>query len=140
MASPDKSVSLEIDLFPVDQASPAPAEVCLPPLVCLGQPVRRQRYHSIQLAVVTGLFACGGLICSLLMVDNSADSPRVHHWLRKSSPALVAPQKPATRADLPQSVPLKSDRSDKTAALHQHGTRQSASSLALASARSAFRQ
>ena len=75
----------------------------------------------MQLALVIGLFACGGLICSMLLVDGSDDFPRPHYWPRKSysSPALVTPQRPATAPAVPPSGLLKSNGDKKSAALQE---------------------
>src|SRR5437660_12258360 len=82
---------------------------------------RPRGYHSVQLALVIGLFACGGLICSMLLVDGSDDFPQSHYWPRKSysSPASVTPQRPATAPAVSRSGLFKSNGDEKNAALRE---------------------
>jgi hypothetical protein len=98
-----------------------------------------ERCHSMQLALVTGLFACGGFICSMLLVDVSDDFVRALYWPRKSygSPALATPQRPVTAPAVAQSGTFKSNGEEKNAALQDRrvGNRKpSTSLLSLASA------
>jgi hypothetical protein len=99
--APSESPSGHIDLFRVRQKPPELPDRSLP----AGGYVIPQcpRYHSIQLALITGLFACGGLICSMLLIDGSDDLVPPHYWLRKSygSPALQTPQKPICTPVIP---------------------------------------
>ena len=80
-------------------------------------PACRRRYHSTQLAVITAIFAIGGLICSLLLLDGDEEIPRPHHWLRQSysSPMIVSPQGPAAAPSAPQNPPIRSTNDDKSA-------------------------
>jgi hypothetical protein len=118
MASPQKSPSGDIDLFSVDEASSRSAAPCPEPIAFVDSPAHARRYHSIQLAIVTGFFACGGLLCSLFFVDGDNDSPQPHHWLRKSysSPAMTLPPAPPGASIVPQNVPPRSNPGSKTAA------------------------
>jgi hypothetical protein len=98
-----------------------------------------ERCHCMQLALVTGLFACGGFICSMLLVDVSDDFLRPLYWPRKQygSPALATPQRPVTAPAVPQSGTFKSNGEEKNAALQDRrvGNRKpSTSLLSLASA------
>jgi hypothetical protein len=101
MTPPSESSSDHIDLFRVCQK---PSELPDRSLPRVGYVVpQHPRYHSIQLALVTGLFACGGLICSMLLIDGSDDLVPPHYLLRKSysSPALRTPQKPISAPAIP---------------------------------------
>jgi hypothetical protein len=55
----------------------------------------------MQLALVIGLFACGGLLCSTFFVVENDDFLGPRYWPRKSysSPALATPQKTSVRTD-----------------------------------------
>jgi hypothetical protein len=93
----------------------------------------------MQLALVIGLFACGGLICSTFFVIENDDSLGPRYWPRKSysSPALVTPQRPVSTPTVPQNGQFKSNDEEKTAAMQEHrvGDRKtSAWPLSLASA------
>jgi hypothetical protein len=70
----------------------------------------------------TCLFACGGLICSMLLVDGSDNFLGPHYWPRKSfsSPALATPQRPVTAPTVPQRGMFKSNGDDKNAVLQEH--------------------
>jgi hypothetical protein len=107
MASSKKSASDDIDLFFVDETSTRSADPCPGPIEFVDSPVRARRYHSIQLAIVTGVFACGGFFCSLFFVEGDADFPQPHHWLRKSysSPVMIMPPAPPGASIVPQSIP-----------------------------------
>jgi hypothetical protein len=111
MVSPNKSVSREIDLFCFDQPVAESPDLRLPWLGSLYAPARRRRYHSTQLAIITGIFAGGGLICSLLLVDGNEEFPAPHHWLRRShsSPVISSPHEPATAPSAPQNPPIWSN-------------------------------
>jgi hypothetical protein len=130
MVPPNKSGSFDIDLFRFDQPGAESSDLLSPPFGPLDTPACRRRYHSTQLAIITGLFACGGLICSFLLIDGDEDFPRPHHWLRQSysSPAITLPQGPAAAPFTPQKSPLRSNNEDK-AALPSHwiGTRKAVS-------------
>jgi hypothetical protein len=131
MVSRNKSVSGEIDLFCFDQPLAESPDLRLPCLGSLDAPARRRRYHSAQLAIITGIFACGGLICSLLLVDGDEEFPRPHHWLRQSysSPVIVSPG-PTTAPSIPQNPPIRSNNEDKSALRPRWiGARKSASHL-----------
>ena len=70
MTSPSESSSGHIDMFRVRQKPPELPRQSFPAAdVVPGY--RTRGYHFVQLALVTGLFACGGLICSMLLVDGS---------------------------------------------------------------------
>jgi hypothetical protein len=122
MASPQESASNDIDLFSSDEtASPRSADPCPGPIEFADSPVRARRYHSMQLAIVTGLFACGGFLCSLFFVEGDAEFPQPHHWLRKSysSPAMIMPPAPPAASIIPQHMLPRPNQQNKTAAL-QH--------------------
>src|SRR5437764_11359978 len=110
MTLPSEISSGHIDMFRVRQQRPELPDRSLPPAAYIVP--RNPRYHSVQLALVTGLFACGGLICSMLLVDSSEDFLRLHYWPRRSysSPAPVTPQNPTSAAPaVPQSGSLGSN-------------------------------
>jgi hypothetical protein len=140
MSPPNNSSSNDIDLFRVRQAPPELPDRYLPPAANVVPRCRAKRYHSMQLALVTGLFACGGLICSMFLVDGSNDFLRPRYWLRKSysSPALATPQRPVTAPAIRQSGPSRSNGANKNAALQEHrvgdGKPSSTSPLSVASA------
>jgi len=119
MTPPSESSSGHIDMFRVRQKPPELPDRSLPPAVYVVP--QYPRYHSVQLALVIGLFACGGLICSMLLVDGSDDFPRSHYWPRKSysSPASVTPQRPATAPAVSRSGLFKSNGDEKNAALRE---------------------
>jgi len=119
MTPPDKSFSDDIDLFSVRQGPPEVPDRFLPPASYAVLQYRPHRYHSFQIALVIGLGACGGLICSMFLVDGSDDFQRSRYWPRKSysSPALATPQRPATAPAVPRSGPFKSNGDEKNAAL-----------------------
>jgi hypothetical protein len=125
MTPPDKSLAGDIDLVRVQQEPPKLADPTLPPAAYIVPRYRPRRYHSMQLALVTGLFACGGLICSMLLVDGTEDFLRLHYWPRKSysSPALATPQRPVTAPAVPQSGTFKSNGEEK---VRQYKTAESA--------------
>ena len=110
MTPPSESSSGHIDMFRVRQQRPELPDRSLAPAAYVVP--RHRRYHSVQLALVTGLFACGGLICSMLLVDSNEDFLRLHYWPRKSysSPAPGTPQNPTSAAPaVPQSGSLGSN-------------------------------
>ena len=117
MVSPNKSVSRERDQFCFDQPLAESTDLRLPPLRSLNSRACHQRYHSTQLAIITGIFGCGGLICSLLLVDGNEEFPAPHHWLRQShrSPVISSPQGPATAPSAPQNPPIRSNNEDESA-------------------------
>ena len=121
MASLQKSASGDIDLFSVDETSTRSADPCPGPIALVDSPVRARRYHSIQLAIVTGFFACGGFLCSLFFVEGDADFPQPHHWLRKSyrSPVILMPPAPPAGSIVPQNRSLRPNHEKKTAALQR---------------------
>jgi hypothetical protein len=121
MACPQKSASGDIDLFSVDETSTRSAAPCPGPIALVDSPVRARRYHSIQLAVVTGVFACGGFLCSLFFVEGDADFPQPHHWLRKSygSPVITLSPAPPAASIVPRNVPPRLNHENKTAALQR---------------------
>ena len=138
MTPPKKSSSGDIDLFRVQEPRQLP-DRSLPPAAYLVPRYPVLRYHSLQLALVVGLFACGGLICSTFFVDESDNFPGRRYWPRKSyrSPALATPQRPVTAPTVPQNGQFKSNDEEKTAALQEHrvGDRKTSTSpLSLASA------
>jgi hypothetical protein len=107
MTPPSEGSSDHIDMFRVRQELSGPLDRYLPAPVHVVP--EYPRYHSIQLAVVIGLFACGGLICSMLLVVGSEDLPPPHYSPRKSysSPALVTPQRPVVAPAAQNSVLLR---------------------------------
>ena len=117
MASPQKSAPGEIDLFSADEASPGSAASSPEPIAFADSPAPGRRYHSIQLAVVTGAFAFGGFLCSLFFVEAGDEFPQPHHWLRKSynSPAMTFSPAPPGVSVVPQTVPRRPNHEDKTA-------------------------
>jgi hypothetical protein len=135
---PPSESSSHIDMFRVRQNL---LDRSLPPAARVVPRYRPERYHSIQLALVIGLFACGGLICSMLLVDDSNDFLRIRYWPRKSysSPALATPQKPVTAPAVPQNGTFKSNGDDKNAALQENrvGDRNPSSTAPLAFASAA---
>jgi hypothetical protein len=144
MTPPDKSFSGDIDLFCFRQGSPKLPDRFLPPTSYAVSQYRPHRYHSFQIALVIGLFACGGIICSMFLVDGSDDLQRPRYWPRKSygSPALATPQRPAIAPAVPRSEPFKSNGEEKNAALQDRriGDRKpsATSPLPLASAAQNF--
>src|SRR5947207_4892150 len=119
MTPPSESSSGHIDMFRVRRQRPGLPDRSLPPAAHVVP--RHRRYHSVQLALVTGLFACGGLICSMLLVDSNEEFLRLHYWPRKSysSPAPGTPRNPTSGAPaVPQSGPLRSN-DEKDAALQE---------------------
>ena len=120
MTPPSESSSGHIDMFRV---RPKPPE--LPgrsfPAADVVPRYRPRGYRFVQLALVTGLFACGGLICSMLLVDGSDNSLGPRYWPRKScsSPALATPQRPVTVPTVPQRGMFKSNGDKKSAALQE---------------------
>src|SRR5205085_1100961 len=121
MVSSQKSASGDIDLFSVDDASTRSAALCPVPIAFVDSPVRARSYHSIQLAIVTGIFACGGFLCSLFFVDGDDDFPQPHHWLRKSYSSPVVTLPPASPRDsiAPQNISPKPNHENKIAALQR---------------------
>jgi len=122
MTPPDKSFSGDIDLLRVQQEPLKLPDPTLPPATYVGPRYRPERCHSTQLALVIGLFACGGLICSMFLVDGGDDFLRPPYWSRKSysSPALAAPQRPVSAPAAPQNGTFKSNGEKKNAALQDH--------------------
>ena len=141
MASPQKSASGDIDLFSDHEARTRSTQPCPAPIVFVDSPVSGRRYHSFQLAVVTGAFAFGGFLCSLFFVDGGDDFPQPHHWLRKSysSPVMtLSPAPPGANVD-PQTVPRRPNHEDKTAALqHPRITHRNMASAPTRTDRSSF--
>ena len=121
MASLQKSASGDIDLFSGDEPLTGSADPCPEPLEFVDSPVRARRYHSIQLAIVTGVFACGGFLCSLFFVEGDADFPQPHHWLRKSyrSPVMIIPPAPPGVSIVLQNLAPRANHENKTAALQR---------------------
>ena len=121
MASPQKFASDEIDLFPVEETSTRSADPCPRSIVVVDSPARARRYHSIQLAIVTGLFAGGGFLCSLFFVEGNADFPQPHHWLRKSysSPVMIMPPALPGASIVPQSIAPRPSHENRTTALQR---------------------
>jgi hypothetical protein len=119
MAPPNKSRSGDMDLFRLDQPLAESTDLPSSPFGSLNMPTFRRRYHSNQLAIITGIFACGGFVCSLPLVDGDEELP--HHRLRQtySSPVVTSPQGPTTAPSIPQSGPIQPNSEAKTAAL-QH--------------------
>jgi hypothetical protein len=138
MTPPSESSSGHIDMFRVRQKPPELPDRSFQ----AGYVVPRYsvpRYHSMQLALVIGLFACGGLVCSTFFVVENDDFLGPRYWPRKSysSPALATPQRPVSAPTVPQNGQFKSDAEEKTGALQEHhvGNRKTSTSpLLLASA------
>jgi hypothetical protein len=121
MTPPIESSSGHIDMFRVRQKPPElPARSF--PAVDVVPRYSVPRYHSMQLALVIGLFACGGLVCSRFFVDENEDFLGPRYWLRKSysSPAFATPQRPVTAPTVPQNGQSKSNDEEKTAAWQEH--------------------
>ncbi len=138
MTPPSESSSGHIDMFRVRQKPPELPDRSFPAAYVVLR-YRPRNYHFVQLALVTGLFACGGLICSMLLVDGSDNSLGPRYWPRKSysSPALATPQRPVSAPSVPQRGMFKSNADDKNGVLREHrvGDRKpSISPLSLASA------
>src|SRR5256886_14789244 len=105
MTPPNESSSGHIDMFRVRQKPPElPARFF--PAVHVVPRYSVPRYHSMQLALVIGLFACGGLICStFFVVENDVFlGPRYLPRESYSSPALATPPKTES---LPQNRQIK---------------------------------
>ena len=143
MLPPDKRSPSDIDLFRVHQLPP-PAAPFFAASYSFRPPRRPWRYHSIQVALIIGLFACGGLICSMFLVDGGDDFQRPRYWPRKSygSPALATPQRPAIAPAAPKSAPFKSNGDEKNAALQDRriGDRKPPLSLASEAQNSVLRR
>src|SRR5438105_11839961 len=119
MAFPQESTSGDIDLFCIDHSPSVLPILSWPRVACIDLPARPHRYHSMQLALIIGIFAVGGLICSLLLVESNDDFPRRHHWPRKSDNApMMALQPPATPSTT-RSESLGMSGEDKTTVLQQ---------------------
>ena len=139
MTPPSESSSGHIDMFRVPEKPPQLLVIGLfqPSMLFRGIPSRR--YHSMQLALVIGLFACGGLVCSTFFVVENDNFLGPRYWPRKSyrSPVLATPQRPVSAPTVPQNGQFKSNDEEKTAALQEHrvGDRKTSTSpLSLASA------
>ena len=138
MTPPSESSSGHIDMFRVRQKPPELPDRSFPAVYVVPR-YSVPRYHSMQLALVIGLFACGGLACSTFFTDGNDDLLGPRYWPRKSysSPALATPQRPVSAPTVPQNGQFKSDDEEKTAALQEHrvGDRKTPTSpLSLASA------
>jgi len=138
MTPPSESSSGHIDMFRVRQKPPELLDRSFPAADVVPS-YRTRGYHFVQLALVTGLFACGGLVCSTFFVVENDDFLGPRYWPRKSysSPALATPQRPLSAPTVPQNGQFKSDDQEKTAALQEHrvGDRKTLTSpLSLASA------
>jgi len=135
MTPPSESSSGHIDMFRVRQKPPELPDRSFPAVYVVPR-YSVPRYHSMQLALVIGLFACGGLVCSTFFVVENDDFLGPRYWPRKSysSPALATPQRPVS---VPQNGQFKSNDEKKTAALQERrvGDRKTSTSpLSLASA------
>jgi hypothetical protein len=121
MASPTAE-SRDIDLISIEGPFPRSADACPSPIAFVDPPVRARHYHSIQLAVVTGLFACGGFLCSLFFVDGGDDFPQPHHWVRKSYtlPVVIPPPAPPGHRIVRHNVPLRPSPEPKITTLQKH--------------------
>jgi len=138
MTPPSESSSGHIDMFRVRQKPPELPRQSFPAVYFVPR-YSVPRYHSMQLALVIGLFACGGLVCSTFFVVENDDFLGPRYWPRKSysSPALATPQRPVSAPTVPQNGQFKSNDEEKTAALQEHrvGDRKTSTSpLSLASA------
>jgi hypothetical protein len=87
-------------------------------MALVDSPIAVRSYHSVQLAIIIGLFACGGLLCSFFFLDGSDDFPPPHHWLRQSysSPVMTLPPPTPGARVVPQNVLLRPNHQDKSAA------------------------
>ena len=134
MTPPSESSSGHIDMFRVRQKPPELPDRFFPAVYVVPR-YSVPRCHSMQLALVIGLFACGGLVCSTFFVVENDDFLGPRYWPRKSysSPALVTPQRPVSAPTVPQNGQFKSDDEEKTAALQEHrvGDRKTLISLPL---------
>jgi hypothetical protein len=121
MEPSQKFASDDIDMFSVEETSTKSADRCPGPVMVVDSPARPRRYHSIQLAIVTGIFACGGFLCSLFFVEGDADFPQPHHWLRKSysSPVMIMPPAPPGAGIIPQNIAPRPNHENKAAALQR---------------------
>jgi hypothetical protein len=121
MTPPSESSSGHIDMFRVREKTPELPDRSFPAVSVVPR-YSVPRYHSMQLALVIGLFACGGLVCSTFFVVENDDFLGPRYWPRKSysSPALVTPQRPVSAPTVPQNGQFKSDDEEKTAALQEH--------------------
>src|SRR6478672_13230947 len=143
MTPPSESSSGHIDMFRARHKPPELPDRSFPAVSVVPRYSVR-RYHSMQLALVIGLFACCGLVCSTFFVVENDDFLGPRYWPRKSysSPALATPQKPVSAPTVPQNGQFKSNDEEKTAALQGHrvGDRKSSTSpLSLADRSSKFR-
>ena len=137
MTPPSESSSGHIDMFRVPEKPPELPNRSFPAIYVVPR-YSLLRYHSMQLALVIGLFACGGLVCSTFFVVENDDFLGPRYWPRKShsSPALATPQRPVSAPTVPQNGQFKSDDEEKTATLQDHrvGDRKTSTSpLSLAS-------
>jgi hypothetical protein len=112
MTPPSESSSGHIDMFRVRQKPPELPDRSFPAVYVVPR-YTVPRYHSMQLALVIGLFACGGLVCSTFFVVENDDFLGPRYWPRKSysSPALATPQRPVSAPTVPQNGQFKSDTS-----------------------------
>ena len=138
MTPPSESSSGHIDMFRARHKPPELPDRSFPAVYVVPR-YSVPRYHSMQLALVIGLFACGGLVCSTFFVVENDDFLGPRYWPRKSysSPALATPQRPVSAPTVPQNGQFKSSDEQKTAALQEHrvGDRKTSTSpLSLASA------
>ena len=121
MTPPSESSSGHIDMFRVRQKPPELPDLSFPAVYVVPR-YSVPRYHSMQLALVIGLFACGGLACSTFFIDGNDDFLGPRYWPRKSysSPASATPRKPVTVPTVPQRGMFKSNGDDKNAVLQEH--------------------
>jgi len=120
MTPPSESSSGHIDMFRVPEKPPELPDRSFPAVYVVPR-YSVPRYHSMQLALVIGLFACGGLVCSTFFVVENDDFLGPRYWPRKSysSPALAIPQRPVSAPTVPQNGQFKSDDEEKTGALQR---------------------
>jgi hypothetical protein len=138
MTPPSESSSGHIDMFRVREKPPELPDRSFPAVYVVPR-YSVPRYHSMQLALVIGLFACGGLVCSTFLVVENDEFLGPRYWPRKSysSPALATPQRPVSAPTVPQNGQFKSNDEEKTTALQERrvGDRKTSTSpLSLASA------
>src|SRR5438876_10344446 len=93
MTPPSESSSGHIDMFRVREKPPELPNRSFPAVYVVPR-YSVSRYHSMQLALVIGLFACGGFDCLTYFTDGNDDLLGPRYWLRNSysSPAVARAQ------------------------------------------------
>lgn len=124
MTPPEMPPNRDIDLgFRVPKRPLTSPAVPSYPTTRTISPRRPYLFQSLQLALVIGLFASGGLICSILLFDSSDEVTTPRYWPREiySSPAGRTPHRPMAVPVLRQNEAPKpnSNLEDKTAVLQE---------------------